>query len=158
MPFDAVPTYALYGESPEEPQEQWLHCESIASRSALFDWEIKAHRHQHFFQLLHIGRGPAEAMIEGRWTTPKLPAVITLPPGVVHGFRFGRQVEGHVVTLPIERVEQLLKSKPGIARQFVVQPRVFSLAGTDADRNGHCGPGRAPWQRSSRAARRGARR
>jgi AraC family transcriptional activator of pobA len=132
MPFDAIPTYALYGESPEQQQEQWLHCESIAARSALFDWVIKAHRHQHFFQLLYIGRGPAEALIEGRWITPKIPAVITLPPGVVHGFRFGRQVEGHVVTLPIERVEHLLEASLG-SREFVVQPRVFSLAGSGAD-------------------------
>lgn len=131
MPFDAVPTYALYGESPEKPQEQWLHCESIAARSALFDWEIKAHRHQHFFQVLHIGRGPADVLIEGRWTTPRIPAVIMLPPGVVHGFRFGREVEGHVVTLPIERAEQLLKASVG-SREFVVQPLVLSLAGAGA--------------------------
>jgi AraC family transcriptional regulator, transcriptional activator of pobA len=132
MPFDRIPTYALYGESAENPQEQWLHCESIAARSALFDWQIKAHRHQHFFQLLYIRRGPAEALIEGRWTAPQIPTVITLPPGVVHGFRFAREVEGHVVTLPIERLERLLEASPE-ARELVVRPRVLPLPGDGPD-------------------------
>jgi AraC family transcriptional activator of pobA len=132
MPRDVVPTYALYGESAENPQEQWLHCESIAARSALFEWQIRAHRHQHFFQFLYIGRGPAEALIEDRWTAPQVPAVITLPPGVVHGFRFGREVEGHVVTLPVEQVERLLHTSPE-ARELIVRPRVLPLASDGRD-------------------------
>jgi AraC family transcriptional regulator, transcriptional activator of pobA len=128
MPLDAVPTYALYGESADKAQEQWLHCESIAARSALYDSQIKAHRHQHFFQFLHIARGAAEAFVDDRWTAPPAPALITLPPQIVHGFRFAREVEGHVVTVPIEHVERLLAASPG-ARELVVRPRVLPLAG-----------------------------
>jgi AraC family transcriptional activator of pobA len=132
MPLDAVPTYALYGESAEEPQEQWLHCESIAARSRLFDWQIKPHRHAHFFQLLHIVRGPAEALLDGRWTAAPTPVAITVPPLLVHGFRFGPAVDGHVVTLPIERVDRMLAASPG-ARDLVVRPRLLPLAGDPAE-------------------------
>ena len=128
MPFDAVPTYALYGEAAEKSQEQWLHCESIAARSALYDWQIKAHRHQHFFQFLHIAHGAADVFIDEHWTAPPVPAVITLPPQVVHGFRFAREVQGHVVTVPIEHVERLLEASPG-AREWAVRPRVLPLGG-----------------------------
>lgn len=135
MPLDTVPTYALYGESAEEPHQQWLHCEPIAARSALYDWQIKAHRHQHFFQLLHIGRGPAEALIDDRRIAVAAPAVITLPPRIVHGFRFAREVEGHVVTVPIERLDRLLEASPA-ARDLVVRARVVPLAGHDAEAAG----------------------
>jgi AraC family transcriptional activator of pobA len=128
MPLDAVPTYALYGETAEVPQEQWLHCESIAARSALYDWQIKAHRHQHFFQFLHIARGAAHVFIDGRWTAAPVPAVITLPPKVVHGFRFARDIDGHVVTVPIEHIERLLEAGPG-AREWAVRPRILPLGG-----------------------------
>jgi AraC family transcriptional regulator, transcriptional activator of pobA len=128
MPLDAVPTYALYGETAENPQEQWLHCESIAARSALYDWQIKPHRHQHFFQFLHIGRGRTEVFLEGRRTVPAVPALITLPPRVVHGFRFAAEVEGNVVTLPIDRLDRLLEASPGV-RELIVRPRVLPLGG-----------------------------
>ncbi|HTP81825.1 MAG TPA: helix-turn-helix domain-containing protein [Alphaproteobacteria bacterium] len=128
MPLDTVPTYALYGEAAEKAREQWLHCESIATRSALYDWQIKAHRHQHFFQFLHIGRGAADIFLGGRWTAAPIPAAVTLPPQVVHGFRFAREVEGHVVTVPIEHVERLLEANPR-ARDWAVRPRVLPLGG-----------------------------
>ena len=132
MPLDLVPTYALYGETAENPEEQWFHCESIAARSMRYDWQIKLHRHDHFFQFLHIARGPVETVIEGRRTAPSAPAVITLPPRVVHGFRFAPEVDGHVLTLPIDRLERLLEPSPG-ARELVVRPRVLPLAGDGPD-------------------------
>lgn len=135
MPLDAVPTYALYGETTENHEDQWFHCESIAARSALYDWQIKPHRHDHFFQFLHIARGPAEVLIEGRRTAPPPPAVITLPPRVVHGFRFAPEVEGHVLTLPIDRLERLLAASPG-ARELVVRPRILPLAADSAEAAG----------------------
>lgn len=132
MPLDAVPTYALYGETAESPEEQWFHCESIAARSVLHGWQIKPHRHDHFFQFLHIARGPAETLIEGRRMAPSTPAVVTLPPRVVHGFRFAPEVEGHVFTLPIDRLERLLEPSPG-ARELVVRPRVLPLVGDSSE-------------------------
>lgn len=128
MPLDAVPTYALYGETAEKYQEQWLHCESIAARSQLHDWQIKAHRHHHFFQFLHIAHGAADVFLGDRRTAAPIPAVITLPPQVTHGFRFARDIEGHVVTVPIEHIERLLETNPEVL-ELVVRPRVLPLGG-----------------------------
>ena len=45
-----VPSYALYGEEIDEIIPERMHCESIAERSELYEWEIRPHRHQVFFQ------------------------------------------------------------------------------------------------------------
>ncbi len=59
--MNAIPTYALYGELSENLPPERLHCESIAERSRLYDWEIQPHRHEAFFQILHIRSGSGEA-------------------------------------------------------------------------------------------------
>jgi AraC family transcriptional regulator, transcriptional activator of pobA len=125
--MDLIPTYTLYGESDENIEEQWIHCESIAARSARFEWRIEAHRHHNFFQILHVRRGPVEATIEGQTIAPHAPVVITIPPETVHGFRFAKEVEGNVVTVPFGRVERLLDSCPG-ARDMFLRPQVVPLA------------------------------
>lgn len=63
--MQAIPTYALYGELVEDLPPERLHCESIADRSRLYNWEIKPHRHEAFFQILHIRSGAGEAQFEG---------------------------------------------------------------------------------------------
>lgn len=129
--MDLVPTYTLYGENDDNIGQEWLHCESIAARSALFDWQIRPHRHHHFFQLLYVTRGSAEALIEGRTVAPPVPFVIIMPPRAVHGFRFGKDVEGHVVTLLVDRVERMLDGCPA-ARDMFHRPHVIDLAGQRA--------------------------
>ena len=40
-----IPVFKLYGDGADWPTPDLLHCESIAARSRLHDWEIGAHRH-----------------------------------------------------------------------------------------------------------------
>src|SRR6478735_23861 len=56
-----LPAYALYGEAGRAPAVDPLHCESIAARSRLHDWEIRPHRHESLCQVLIVERGRAEA-------------------------------------------------------------------------------------------------
>ena len=64
----AVPTYALYGEADRPLLQDSLHCESIALRSRVHDWEIRPHRHDLFAQVLHIRHGSGEAILTAlRW-------------------------------------------------------------------------------------------
>ncbi|MBI3370041.1 MAG: AraC family transcriptional regulator, partial [Burkholderiales bacterium] len=83
-----LPTYALYGEHGRTEGTDWLHCESIADRSALHDWEIQPHRHGALFQFLHIRRGSAEAWLDSRSARLLGPCVVAVPALVPHGFRF----------------------------------------------------------------------
>jgi AraC family transcriptional activator of pobA len=94
-----VPTYELYGEEIRERPDFWIHCETLFSRSSIHRFEIDLHRHENFFQLLHIRDGEGDAMLDGREYAIAPGSVITVPAGVVHGFRFSRDIEGMIVTV-----------------------------------------------------------
>ncbi|MBX5215584.1 helix-turn-helix domain-containing protein [Rhizobium sp. NLR9a] len=94
-----IPTYELYGENIGRSPEFWLHCETIRSRSSLHQWEIRLHRHESFFQILYIEAGSGDAIFSKRSHAIRPPAVITVPPGLDHGFRFSRDIDGLVITI-----------------------------------------------------------
>ena len=122
-----IPTYALYGETDAVILDQWLHCESIAARSALFDWEIGLHRHETFLQILYLTAGEGVCLLEASELELKPFALLTMPPRTVHGFRFSRDVEGHVITLRAEELDRLLARADGL-KAVLQTPRVFSGA------------------------------
>jgi len=130
--MEAVPTYALYGEGDETFFGQWLHCESISERSSRFDWEIRPHRHQDFFQILHICRGNGNAGLEGLSTRLDPPVAVTVPPRAVHGFRFSEDIEGSVITLVIDRVERMLQASPELCA-VLARPCVAPLGGDEGE-------------------------
>jgi len=92
-----IPTFALYGETPAAPADL-LHVEAIQSRSRLYRWEIDAHTHRSLHQILWIGAGPAAIALDEQRVDCHGPVAVIVPPGVVHGFRFSRDTEGHVFT------------------------------------------------------------
>ena len=44
----ALPLFHLYGDPPDDQAFDFIHIETIASRSAIHDWVIRAHRHATF--------------------------------------------------------------------------------------------------------------
>ena len=57
----AILSYNLFGEVRDLPDV--VHCETIAARSVLHDWEFAPHRHARLHQVLLIARGgPDEGM------------------------------------------------------------------------------------------------
>lgn len=108
----SIPTYDLYGEAPPHRSattpEFLLHCEDIYERSRIHGWEIKPHRHRHYFQILYIASGTAD-LGDGRSRTDlTLPAMVIVPARTVHGFRFSNDVEGFVLTIAGARLETLI--------------------------------------------------
>ena len=104
-----VPTYELYGENSGRKPDFWLHCETIPSRSSLHHWEIKLHRHESFFQILYISAGSGDAIFGAEYHQIAPDTVITVPPGLTHGFRFSRDIDGFVITV----LASHLKALPG---------------------------------------------
>jgi AraC family transcriptional regulator, transcriptional activator of pobA len=94
-----IPSYALYGEPDASREQDWLHWESIQSRSRLHDYRIAPHRHQQFFQVLHLTGGWARVTMDGMAFDLVAPAVIVVPALTVHGYVFDADVEGIVLTL-----------------------------------------------------------
>ena len=101
---ELIPTYALYGEPADSTGDFRLHCETIASRSERFSWEIKPHRHQTFFQILYFRNGNGDAIF-GETEHRIVPqTIITVPPETVHGFRFSHDMDGFVLTCVADRL------------------------------------------------------
>ncbi len=55
--MSTIPTYALYGEQGYDSSPDWLHWETVLSRSRLHGFRIAPHRHEQFFQILHLTGG-----------------------------------------------------------------------------------------------------
>ena len=55
----ALPLFHLYGDPPDDSAFDFIHIETIASRSSVHDWTIRAHRHRNLFQILLIEKAAA---------------------------------------------------------------------------------------------------
>ncbi|MGH8169229.1 MAG: helix-turn-helix domain-containing protein [Steroidobacteraceae bacterium] len=114
----SVPAFYLYGESLQPPDERLIHIETIAARSRLHDWIIRPHRHRDLHQLLLLERGHVEARLDARTELLKAPAVILVPPGSVHSFRFQPETVGLVVSFASTLAEELRASGPGLSKHL----------------------------------------
>jgi AraC family transcriptional activator of pobA len=95
----SIPSYALYGEADSNPEQDWLHWETIQSRSRLHGYRIAPHRHEQFFQVLQLTGGWASVTIDAVQHDLVAPAVVVVPALTVHAYRFSDDVDGVVMTL-----------------------------------------------------------
>jgi AraC family transcriptional activator of pobA len=126
MATDIIPTYALYGETGDDPTADWVHCETIQARSRLHNYRILPHRHERLFQILHLTGGRAEILVDGRAVALAAPAIVALPAMTVHGYTFSPDVEGTVLTLFESRLAHVLSAMDGVRDTFRV-PHLIAL-------------------------------
>ena len=111
----ALPLFHLYGDPPDDSAFDFIHIETIASRSSIHDWTIRAHRHRNLFQVLLIERGGGELSFETATARFSAPTLILVPATTAHGFRFTPQVtDGWVVSFT-EDVANALGDQSGEA-------------------------------------------
>jgi AraC family transcriptional activator of pobA len=128
---DAVPAFALYGE-PGAPGVERLHLESIASRSQRYRWEIDAHRHHGLHQILWLRAGAAQVCLDEQRQSCSGPAVVVIPPGVVHAFSFEPHTDGCVLTFSADAVvESDLAAAGSAMHRLFAMPRLLRLAGDE---------------------------
>ena len=130
-----IPRFALYGEEGEGNDPGFVHIETIMARSERYAWEIRAHRHGYFFQLLLLRSGGAVIDVDGKNRTTSAPALIVVPPGIVHGFRFVPGIEGVVLTLSSDFIHRASGAADPL-HQILEHARLISLAPEVADRLG----------------------
>lgn len=111
-PAPAIRIYNLFGEAGDLPDV--VHCETIASRSALHDWTLAVHRHARLHQVLLIERGGGEATLDGRVVPLKPMQIVNVPVGHVHGFRFVPGTQGWVLTIAAEILDETLLAAEGL--------------------------------------------
>jgi AraC family transcriptional regulator, transcriptional activator of pobA len=124
----ALPLFHLYGDPPDDQAFDFIHVETIASRSSIHDWTIRAHRHRNLFQILLIEQGGGEMTFEAARLPFAAPAAILVPAAVAHGFRFQPNATRGWVLSFTEDAAGLLADRAGEAlsrlRALAVQPIV----------------------------------
>src|SRR5438552_1531527 len=108
-----LPLFHLYGDPPDDQAFDFIHIETVASRSSVHDWTIRAHRHRNLFQIHLIARGGGEMTHEAAVQAFAAPSVIAVPPNVVHGFRFLPQVTDGWVLSFTEDALDAIGARPG---------------------------------------------
>jgi AraC family transcriptional activator of pobA len=115
MSVTALPLFHLYGDPPDDSAFDFIHIETIASRSSLHEWTIRAHRHRNLFQILLIERGGGEMSFETARVPFSAPAAILVPATIAHGLHFDPHVtDGWVVSFT-EDVADALGDQSGEA-------------------------------------------
>ena len=127
MNAGSIPNYQLYGEDGAQADVEFVHCESIPERSALHDWNIRPHRHDSLYQLLFMSQGSARILLEGGARPLRSRCLVMIPPMVVHGYEFQRDVDGLVVTLAESAVERIFAMVPKLAPQLAT-PHIIEEA------------------------------
>jgi AraC family transcriptional regulator, transcriptional activator of pobA len=84
----ALPLFHLYGEPLDNQAFDFIHVETIASRSSIHGWRIRPHRHRTLSQILFIECGGGDMDFQATRLKFSAPVVILVPATVAHGFRF----------------------------------------------------------------------
>src|SRR5207253_1707372 len=82
-----LPLFHLYGDPPDDQAFDFIHIERIASRAAVHDWTIRAHRHRNLFQIIMIERGGGDMTFDVAKLPFTAPAAILIPAAIAEGYR-----------------------------------------------------------------------
>ncbi|EPX85287.1 helix-turn-helix domain-containing protein [Salipiger mucosus] len=100
-----IPTYELYGELLSGALSDPIHLETIFERSSKLDWTIRLHRHSRLLQVfLFRTAGVSFRVGDGDHRTGE-PLILVVPPGTPHAFRFPEDINGDVLTIPLDEIE-----------------------------------------------------
>lgn len=94
-----VSRFSLYGEGNAPIAPEFVHIEPISERSSRYEWTIAPHRHPGIFQILLLQSGGALLASDGAECRLEPPALVMLPSGCVHAFRFDPGADGWVLSL-----------------------------------------------------------
>ncbi|HTT04674.1 MAG TPA: helix-turn-helix domain-containing protein [Steroidobacteraceae bacterium] len=117
-PLRRIPDYFLYGEPPHKYAERLLHVETIEARSSRYHWKIDPHLHRSLYQIVLVLRGRGIATAESAAAHFDSPALIFVPAGTVHGFKFEPGALGFVISLSEEPLAEAVRRESAVARLF----------------------------------------
>ncbi len=121
-----IPQFALYGETAFAHKPEFVHIECIYERSERNGWLIKPHRHSHLFQILFMYNGAAEVQLDAARSSHKGCWLVTMPPGVVHGFQFKPGTQGVVLSLAIGMLGLDAENQVSSLHEgLLTEPRIF---------------------------------
>lgn len=131
--LDAVPLYSLYGEESGGDDTAFIHIESIAARSRLYDWEIDSHTHRGLLQTVVILAGGGEVHLDDMVMPVTPPRAIVIPPAAIHAFKFQPGTHGYVLTISESMVlDTASRRGRALFDALFLEPRAIDLSADDA--------------------------
>jgi AraC family transcriptional regulator, transcriptional activator of pobA len=124
-----VPSFSLYGEVPPAHGHAGpLHIEDIQSRSRKYLWQIGTHRHTELCQCVLVTAGPATVVLEESRTEFDVAAVMIIPAGTIHGFRFRPETLGYVLTINLQHLlRSISPAHQALIEGLFAVPRAIDL-------------------------------
>jgi len=110
----AVPMFFLYGEPRQTVSPRFLHLETLEARSRPGDWTIRPHTHADLHHLFLIVTGAGNMQADGQVLPFAAPCLLTMPLGIVHGFSWEPETQGHVLTLSEGYLKDLRARAPSL--------------------------------------------
>lgn len=109
MPAEPQPLDYIdfYGETTQ--LEALLFCEALAERSQQHNWKILPHRHRYIYQLFFVAEGGGVAHLDEQQQLLQAPALLLIPPGVMHSFRWQQGSEGSVLSVTDTLLQRALQ-------------------------------------------------
>jgi AraC family transcriptional activator of pobA len=104
----------LYGDTQSVVFPNFLHHESLETRSKIYDWEIKEHLHAELYQIFIIHDGSGLLISGENELKTEGPSIILMPANTVHGFIFQPDVVGEVITFSESFLENIFRNSPKI--------------------------------------------
>jgi AraC family transcriptional regulator, transcriptional activator of pobA len=108
----------LYGDNARAILPDFIHCESIETRSQKHDWKIKQHIHTSLFQIFCIEKGSGKLLVENKELKFKDACLMVIPENTLHGFEYEEKIQGTVLTISVSFLEQLFKLNPKISLEL----------------------------------------
>jgi len=101
----------LYGDTPvAKGSAESLHIEDIQSRSRKYLWRIGTHRHTELSQCVLVTAGPMVVMLEEASMKFEGAAVVVIPAGTIHSFRFRPETQGYVLTINLQQLLSIVSA------------------------------------------------
>lgn len=124
----AIPQFGLYGEHVRQQEPGFVHIEDIATRSSEHGWLISPHRHVSLFQAICVFAGEVDITLDERSYFVSDSCVITLPTGVVHGFKFAPETKGVVLSIAEPRLVDVNSSTDKVDfQELLIEPQVIEF-------------------------------
>lgn len=108
---------------------RFAHVERLSTRIRKYNWELAPHRHRDLYQLLFLAEGAGEIAFDLQALELEAPALVLVPPLVVHRFAFAPRARAYLATVAESYFAELAAMLHAAdARELFPGPRRFRLS------------------------------
>ncbi len=132
MNESVLPIFFLYGEPLKTANPDFVHIESLATRSQPSGWKIKPHKHTDLNHLILITEGEGLIFYESERIAFSAPRLLVVPAHFVHGFEWQANSDGEVLTIAQVHLLHLIERYPEFETLFR-EPRSIALPQSEKD-------------------------